>query len=289
MSASVSGHNETPDLGKMQIVLELSNQISELNDHVAGLERELKEKEDLLSKSHVTRKMEKYDKEEEDMNNLQRLSAGLSSFTKSKERTFESDIKLTASEEEVRGLSGASRDSGISSAGRHKDKRTEGKPPTGSNFNVKNFNQLSDSDDWDSEELPEQFTQSKIHSAPAETSAMRSASKMASRESGASSKTLMDSEDDRWSIDDHASVTSQGSRRLKKKSSFITKVRRENDTSLRTPVPSAAFGDDLDEFNDIPMYPSKQSKKPKKKRSSFFLTEGSSPGGSDVSQTLQVT
>lgn len=76
---------------------------------------------------------------------------------------------------------------------------------------------------------------------------------------------------------------------MKKKSSFSSKIRRENDTSLRTPIPSMAF-EECNDSGDIPMYPSSTSKRySRKKKKSFFLTQtGNSPAGSDISEQVSV-
>ena len=305
----------TPDVGKMQIVLELSNQISDQTEEIARLKREVRQKDSIIDRLGGTKKLEEeYSKEKEDMKNMRKLSEGLSQLHGAPEAEG-----VGESDSETRGVSGASRDSGLGSAGktedRFKDKTTS--------------RNLSDSD-WESDDLPEELSPSKIKSAPPETQALRAASRLASRESNdpggmasrlasrestdsrlpsrlasresinsrlpsrlasresqLSSKTLVETDEDHISIDDMTSY--RGSHRMRKKSSFTSKIRRENDTSLRTPIPSVAF-EECNDNSDIPMYPSSTSKKyPRKKKKSFFLTQtGNSPAGSDVSEQVSV-
>lgn len=311
--AGPQGNVSTPDIGKMQIVLELSNQISEQTDQITKLNKELKEKESIIKRLGGTKKLEEeYSKDKEDMKNLRKLSQGLNHY-----RNSESEA-LRDSDEETRGVSGASRDSGLGSAGKTEDRQTGKRGAT----------ILTDSD-WESDDLPEELGPHTIKSAPPETQALRAASRLASRESNdsrlpfrltpgendsrlssrlasresinsrlpsrlasresqLSSKTLVETDEDHISIDDMTAY--KGSHRMRKKSSFTSRIRRENETSLRTPIPSVAFEEEAKDINEIPMYPSTTSKRyPKKKKSSFFLTQtGNSPAGSDISEQISV-
>lgn len=298
----------------MQIVLELSNQISDQTDEISRLKRELQAKDSIIDRLGGTKKLEdEYNKDKEDMKNLRKLSQGLSQLNRASENDGVGD-----SDSETRGVSGASRDSGLGSAGKTEDRSNK-------KTSVKNF---SDSD-WESDDLPEELSPSKIKSAPPETQALRAASRLASRESNDlkpasrlasrestdprnrshlasresinsslpsrlasresqfSSKTLVETDEDHISIDDMTAY--RGNHRMKKKSSFSSKIRRENDTSLRTPIPSMAF-EESNDSGDIPMYPSSTSKRySRKKKKSFFLTQtGNSPAGSDISEQVSV-
>lgn len=308
------GKTSTPDVGKMQIVLELSNQISDQTDEISRLKRELQAKDSIIDRLGGTKKLEdEYNKDKEDMKNLRKLSQGLSQLNRASENDGLGDSDL-----ETRGVSGASRDSGLGSAGKTEDRSNK-------KTSVKNF---SDSD-WESDDLPDELSPSKIKSAPPETQALRAASRLASRESNDlkpasrlasrestdprnrsrlasresinsslpsrlasresqfSSKTLVETDEDHISIDDMTAY--RGNHRMKKKSSFSSKIRRENDTSLRTPIPSMAF-EECNDSGDIPMYPSSTSKRySRKKKKSFFLTQtGNSPAGSDISEQVSV-
>ncbi|XP_061174157.1 uncharacterized protein LOC133183224 [Saccostrea echinata] len=310
--AGPQGKTNTPDVGKMQIVLELSNQISEQTDEISRLKKEVKVKESIIDRLGGTKNLEEeYSKDKEDMKNLKKLSQGLNQLHSESEG-------LRDSEEDDRGVSGASRDSGLGSAGKNKDRRKD----------KSGIPVLSDSD-WESDDLPDELGPCKIKSAPPETQALRAASRLAamegndtgyptrqasresndsrlpsrlasresigsrlpsrlaSRESQFSSKTLMENDEDQISVDDMTSY--KGSHKMRKKSSFTSKIRREHDTSLRTPIPSVAFEEEKN-INDIPMYPSSSSKRySRKKKSSFFLTQtGNSPAGSDISEQISV-
>ncbi|XP_060073216.1 protein Daple-like [Ylistrum balloti] len=261
-TSKTSGENAEAPQGsnKMMIVLELSNQVSEQADTINKLERENNEKQLIIDKLLAETKngskasyfslnredLEK-DKEIEEKNSLQKLSSGLGQYKKPPlsggiDRTMKNDIDI----EGERNCSGASRDSGLGSA--DKNGRIPPKLTRGSS----KLSTLSDSD-WESDEPLS--VQSKIHSAPADVQAKRTASRC----STISNKTT---EDDGIFVDDNASISS-----LTKKSKKLSYLQRRfrsdigHGDTTRSPLPAMnAFENETNSEN-------KQ----------FFLTQTDSP------------
>ncbi|XP_033750491.1 liprin-alpha-2-like [Pecten maximus] len=238
-SSSASSKTSTEELqgsNKMMIVLELSNQVSEQASTISKLERENQEKQLIIDKLLTETKngtkakyfsllsqeeMEK-DKEIEERNSLQKLSSGLGQYKKPPlfggvDRKQDNDI------EDERNCSGASRDSGLGSAGRNSKN-----PPKLTRGSSK-LSTLSDSD-WESDEPLS--VQSKIRSAPADVQAKRTASRC----STLSNKTV---EDDGISVDDSASVSSM-TKKSKKMSYLQRRFRPDigHGDTTRSPLPA---------------------------------------------------
>lgn len=272
-SENLESSTGATDLNKMKIVLELSNQISEQTDKIKELEKSLSDKdktiEELRRNSSASIKPDalKYlnrksdsgdilkasyegDVESVQTESLKKLSVGLSHYDKAEDSNVYKFRDESSDEEELRGLSGASRDSGIGS-GKKNGRNSSVKKP------ASRLSTLSDSD-WETDDYP--MTNTKIRSAPPEKQAKR----VLSRVSSISTKTISDGEDDGLSMDDNASVTSSGK---KKKSSVLRKHSGKSSANRRTPVASVAFESTAD-------YPSRM-KKPSK--NSFFLTQSISP------------
>ncbi|KAJ8303920.1 hypothetical protein KUTeg_017503 [Tegillarca granosa] len=206
-SKSLGESSGATDLNKMKIVLELSNQISEQTDKIKELEKSLLDKdktiEQLRSNSHASTKPDalkyfnkKYDSgdllkasyegnvESAQAESLRKLSVGLSHYDKTQDSNVYNYRNESSDEEELRGLSGASRDSGIGS-GKKNGRNGSAKKP------ASRLSTLSDSD-WETDEYP--MTNTKIRSAPPEKQAKR----VLSRVSSVSTKTLSDGEDDAY-------------------------------------------------------------------------------------------
>lgn len=265
LSTSIHGNSS-----QMKVVLELSNQISDQQSRIEELEKQLKDRDELLklngvSLDQISQKKKRFSENEhvkQEKYAMRKLSESM--FPNSNVQTTGSEDDLdTFSVEDDRGFSGASRDSGIGSAG--KGGRTLAK----SNTKKSVLSPLEDSDDsWESD--TPLSSRDKIKSAPLENQYKRAASR-ASKSSGKTHE----SEDDCVSIDYDMEAIAKTTK-LKKKTSFTQRLRKENEASIRTPVPYEAFGGD-----DVT---SSSKTRKTKGRKQFFLTQSSSQGSTPTNE-----
>lgn len=264
LSTSIHGNSN-----QMKVVLELSNQISDQQNRIQELESQLEDRDELLkvngiSLDQISKTKKRFSENEhvkQERTAMRKLSENMFPNSNLQENGSEEDLNMFSVEDD-RGFSGASRDSGIGSAG--KGGRTLSKTNTKKNV----LSPLEDSDDsWESD--TPLSSRDKIKSAPLENQYKRAAS----RASKSSSK-LQESEDDCVSID-YDMDTIAKTTKLKKKTSFTQRLRKENDSSIRTPVPYEAFGGD-----DV----SSSKTRKAKGRKHFFLTQSSSQGSTPTNE-----
>ncbi|CAC5425922.1 unnamed protein product [Mytilus coruscus] len=254
LSTSIHGNSS-----QMKVVLELSNQISDQQNKIQELESQLLDREELLKLNGIS--TEQITKSKTRFSENEHVKQEKSAMKKLSDSMFPGNDNVSDDENNIfsgddnRGVSGASRDSGIGSAGKG------GRSPVKSNKKKQQLSPLDDSDDsWASDTPLSSRDQNKTRSAPLETQHKRAASR--------SSGKTHESEEDSLSID-YDMPTVVKSAKMKKKTSFTQRLRRENDSSIRTPIPYEAFGGEEE----------KKSKKGyMKTKNHFFLTQASSQG-----------
>ncbi|KAL3865389.1 hypothetical protein ACJMK2_042780 [Sinanodonta woodiana] len=182
------------------------------------------------------------DEAESEEESLNKLSSLLKDFKPGKPNLRMSDDslelrQLIEEDQQGRAFSGASRDSGIGSAG----KRTENKsifPAPKSNINRKLTHVLSDESGLSDSDIEKGvFPASKINSAPAKMQALRAASRASSNTNGQNVNDFDDSEEELF-----PSLPPKGPRSKKKKSQLKKRIGRSNDLSF-SHLPSVAFAE----------------------------------------------
>lgn len=260
LSTSMHGNSQ------MKIVLELSNQISEQENRLVELESQVRDRDELLklhgiSTEQINKKRSVYSNNEhikQEKDAMRKLSHNM--FPGANSDNVSEEENIIFSGDDNRGVSGASRDSGIGSAGKN------GRTAVKSKHTKKQLSPLDDSDDsWESDTPLSSRDQNKIKSAPLETQYKRAASRNEAK--------MKETEEDCYSID-YDMQNAAKSAKLKKKSSFKPRLRKENESSIRTPIPYEAFGGDENRSKQGYM----------KTKSHFFLTQTSSQASTPTNE-----
>lgn len=210
----------------MMIVVELSNQVSEQNEKIEKLEKELQSKERIIQelmskvpKKHVvaSKKSLKLEKKQDEENTLKKLSLGLNGYTVPPSR----EGSRHNHGDDSRFSSGASRDSGLG----YVDKSSVNQVVSGA--------QKSSSDsDWNSDDEPS-FT-SKIRSAPVDQQLRH----INSRTSSISAMSPFPYAEEDRSLDDNCSISSSTRNSKSKKQSYLQKrFKTSNEQAVKSPMP----------------------------------------------------
>ena len=245
----------------MKVVLELSSQISEQGTRIQELESQLQDREELLklngiSTEQINKKKSLFSDNEhmkQEKSAMRNLSQSM--FPGANLDNVSDDEYNIFSGDDNRGVSGASRDSGIGSAGK------SGRTVEKSKNSKQKLSPLEDSEDsWESDTPLSSRDQNKIRSAPIETQYKRAASRNSAK--------MQETEEDCLEID-YDMKAAADSAKLKKRTSFKQRLRKENEHSIRTPIPYEAFGGEEGD---------RSKKGYMKTKNHFFLTQGSSQG-----------